>query len=166
MRVWPLFGITRLLTEPRELTARAATLQLGRVFRRSLHLYPIDAGNSNSLNMEIAALKQAQYNLHRFGIFFTDTPRHADLILLLGEPLQSLREPLERTLEQVPRPFGVLWMRERLRDSAAVSAAVAVEIGALVERAGGALVATIDEPSGPDEIIGALRSVMGKGVGR
>jgi Ni,Fe-hydrogenase III small subunit len=166
MRVWPLFGITRLLTERRDLAPRPATVQLDRLFRRSLHLYPIDAGNSNALNMEIAALKQAQYNLHRFGIFFADTPRHADLILLLGEPLRSLEEALARTLEQLPRPFGLLWLRERPRDSTAGSAADGIEIRALVERAGGTIVATIDGPAGPDEIIGALRAAMGRGSGR
>ncbi len=119
MTWWPLFGITRRLTErkrdyphPAALGPAGRRSPLGRLFRRSLFVYPIDVGSSNALNMEVAALRTPQYNIHRFGIFFTDTPRHADLLLVLGRPTAKTWGPLEETIAQLPRPFGVLHLYE------------------------------------------------------
>ena len=73
---------------------------------------------------------------------------------------------VEETLDQLPRPFGVLWLRERagLRPVPAPPA----EFPKVEERIaghGGILVAVIDEPRGPEDIIGALLSAMkGRGL--
>lgn len=60
------------------------------------------------LNFNIAALGAPQFNTHRYGIYFADTPRHADLLLLLGPPVEPLREAVRATIGQLPRPFGIL----------------------------------------------------------
>lgn len=157
MRFWPLYGITRLLSERRIAPRGAAVSSLPRAFRRSLHIYPIDVGNSNALNLEMAAMKTAQYNIHRYGIFFADTPRHADLLIILGIPLASLQEHLRETLTQFPRPFGILWLRETAR---AIDTGGEVSARRIVEESGGTLVAELDNPSGPAEIISVLRRAM------
>ena len=112
MTWWPLFGITRRLTEKRRYSTEASVKPVGRLFRRSLFVFPIDVGSSNALNIEVAALRTPQYNIHRFGIFFTDTPRHADLLLVLGRPTAKTLGPLEETISQLPRPFGILHLYE------------------------------------------------------
>jgi Ni,Fe-hydrogenase III small subunit len=71
-------------------------------------VYLIDVGSSNALNFEIAALEAPQYNTHRFGIYFTDSPRHADLLLVLGRPVQQMLAPLQETIAQLPQPFGIV----------------------------------------------------------
>ena len=162
MRWWTPFGLSRMLTERTRYSAPVPVETVGSTFRRSLFVYPIDAGNSNALNMEIAAMKTAQYNVHRLGIFFTDSPRHADLFLLLGDPLAMLSEAIESTLMQAPRPFGVLWIRENGTET---PRAAETAVKAIVDRAGGVLVAVIDSLSGPGEIIGVLQAVK-RGGGR
>lgn len=161
MKWWSLFGIMRMLTERRQFTSQVVVKPLGRTFKRSLFLYPLDLGNSNSLNLEIAAMKTAQYNVHRFGIFFADSPRHADLFLLLGDLLPALEDALDTTLQQAPRPFGALWIRESeavaTRDS---SGKLEQEVEGHVTRAGGTLIAQIEKLEGPEEIIGVLRAAM------
>ncbi len=119
MTWWPLFGVTRRLTErkgdyphPSALGPAGRRSPLGQLFRRSLFVYPIDVGNSNALNIEVAALRTPQYNIHRFGIFFTDTPRHADLLLVLGRPTVKTIGPLQETIAQLPCPFGILHISE------------------------------------------------------
>lgn len=155
MRWWTPFGLTRMLTERTRFSPTVPVKALGPAFRRSLFVYPLDAGNSNALNMEIAAMKTAQYNVHRLGIFFTDSPRHADLFLLLGDPLETLTEAIESTLMQAPRPYGVLWIRETGIVARRVAAA---DVEASVERAGGTLIAVLENPPGPEQIIGVLQS--------
>lgn len=114
MRWWPLFGISRRLTEKRDYESAAEVRPLPRLFRRSFFIYAVDAGNSNALNIEVAALRAPQYNIHRLGIFFTDTPRHADLLLVLGQPTSGTIGALTETLSQIPQPFGILHIREPL----------------------------------------------------
>jgi len=112
MRWWPLYGITRRLTERGAYRSQAEVAGLPRLFRRSLFVYAVDVGNSNALNVEVAALRTPQYNIHRMGIFFTDTPRHADLLLVLGHPTPGTLGPLRETIAQLPRPFGIIHVFE------------------------------------------------------
>lgn len=108
MKWWPLFGLFRRLTEKSEYPGGHSKLKTMRLFRRSLFVYVIDVGSSNALNFEISALESAVYNIHRFGIYLTDSPRHADLLLVLGRPTAQMLEPLQATIDQVPRPFGIV----------------------------------------------------------
>ncbi len=77
-------------------------------FRRSLHIRHIDAGSCNGCESELQALNNPFYNLHRFGIFFTPSPRFADLLLVTGPVTYALREPLERAYEAMALPRWVM----------------------------------------------------------
>lgn len=81
-----------------------------RVFRRSLHIRHVDAGSCNGCESELQALNNPFYNLHRLGIFFTASPRHADLLLVTGPVTEAMREPLLRTFEAMPAPKWVMAM--------------------------------------------------------
>ncbi|UBM63129.1 NADH:ubiquinone oxidoreductase [Candidatus Sulfidibacterium hydrothermale] len=106
IRWWPLYGLKKKLTEQREyLSSVKLRLPTTTVFKRSLFVYIIDVGSSNALNFEISALEAPQYNMHRFGIYWTDSPRHADVLLILGHPVKAMINPLKETLSQLPQPF-------------------------------------------------------------
>ncbi|MFP3165585.1 MAG: NADH:ubiquinone oxidoreductase, partial [Acidianus sp.] len=55
-----------------------------KLFKKSFFLYPIDAGSCGGCNMELKLISSPQYDMTRFGIFFTNTPRHADAIIVMG----------------------------------------------------------------------------------
>ena len=103
-----------LLTPPDEgdgqLEATVAAELAARVrsFGRSLHVRHVDAGSDGSAEWEIAALTGPIYDLHRLGIFFTASPRHADLLLVTGAGTAGMVEPLVRTYEAMPHPKVVL----------------------------------------------------------
>jgi formate hydrogenlyase subunit 7 len=82
----------------------------GREFRRSLHIRHVDAGSCNGCESELQALNNPFYNLHRFGIFFTPSPRFADLLLVTGPVTEAMREPLRRAYEAMPEPRWVMAM--------------------------------------------------------
>jgi Ni,Fe-hydrogenase III small subunit/NAD-dependent dihydropyrimidine dehydrogenase PreA subunit len=77
-------------------------------FRRSLHIRHVDAGSCNGCESELQALNNPFYNLHRFGIFFTASPRFADLLLVTGPVTYAMREPLLRAYEAMPEPRWVM----------------------------------------------------------
>lgn len=108
MVFWPLHGAIRRLTEKERYEPTQRVKPLGRQFRRSLHIFVVDSGCDNMLNFNIAALGAPQFNTHRYGIYFADTPRHADLLLVPGPPVEALLEALNSTIGQLPEPFGIL----------------------------------------------------------
>jgi Ni,Fe-hydrogenase III small subunit/ferredoxin len=77
-------------------------------FRRSLHIRHVDAGSCNGCESELQALNNPFYNLHRLGIFFTASPRFADLLLVTGSVTYAMREPLRATYEAMPEPRWVM----------------------------------------------------------
>jgi Ni,Fe-hydrogenase III small subunit/ferredoxin len=79
-----------------------------RLLRRSVHVRHVDAGSDGSEEWEILALLNPVYDVHRLGIFFTASPRHADVLLVTGAGSHGMREPLRRTLDAMPRPAVVI----------------------------------------------------------
>ncbi|HVV92538.1 MAG TPA: NADH-quinone oxidoreductase subunit NuoB [Hyphomicrobiales bacterium] len=77
-------------------------------FKRSLHIRHVDAGSCNGCESELQALNNPFYNLHRLGIFFTASPRFADLLLVTGPVTQPMLEPLRATYEAMPEPRWVM----------------------------------------------------------
>jgi Ni,Fe-hydrogenase III small subunit len=80
------------------------------VFGRSLHIRHIDAGSCNGCESELQALNNPFYNLHRLGIFFTPSPRFADLLLVTGPVTYAMRGPLLEAYEAMPDPKFVMAM--------------------------------------------------------
>jgi Ni,Fe-hydrogenase III small subunit len=87
-----------------------AALQSGirRVFGRSLHVRHVDAGSCNGCESELQALNNPYYNLHRLGVFFTASPRFADLLLVTGPVTYAMRGPLHAAYEAMPEPRFVM----------------------------------------------------------
>jgi formate hydrogenlyase subunit 7 len=75
-----------------------------RLFKRSLYIRHVDAGSCNGCESEIKQLTSPYYDIHRLGIFFTATPRHADLLLVTGPVTRGMEAPLRRTYEAMPDP--------------------------------------------------------------
>lgn len=87
---------------------RSALARRVRRLRRSVHLRHIDTGSDGSDEWEIQALTNPVYDLHRLGIFFTASPRHADILLVTGIGVTGMVEPLRRTLDAMPAPTVVM----------------------------------------------------------
>ncbi len=87
---------------------RTALAERTRAFRRSIHVRHVDAGSDGTEEWEILALLNPVYDVHRLGIFFTPSPRHADVLLLTGAGAHGMAEPVRRSLEATPRPAVVI----------------------------------------------------------
>jgi len=87
---------------------RRALAQRTRRFRRSLMIRHVDLGSDGSEEWEIAALVNPVYDIHRLGLYFTTSPRHADLLMITGAGSRAMRESLRRTVEATSRPYVVM----------------------------------------------------------
>ncbi len=63
---------------------RPALAEHVRALRRSIHIRHVDAGSDGSEEWEIQALTNPYYDMQRLGLFFTASPRHADILLVTG----------------------------------------------------------------------------------
>jgi Ni,Fe-hydrogenase III small subunit/ferredoxin len=106
------FGVSRRedlkWAEPPQSAAAELDVVTRKDFRRSLHVRHVDAGSCNGCESELQALNNPFYNLHRLGIFFTASPRFADLLLVTGPVTYAMRGPLQATYEAMPEPRWVM----------------------------------------------------------
>ncbi|RIV19201.1 NADH-quinone oxidoreductase subunit NuoB [Alicyclobacillaceae bacterium I2511] len=99
-----------MLTEARPLIGdwnqleQTTATTLRKVFHRSVYVRHIDVGSCNACESEILSLSNPYYNFHRLGVFFTSSPRHADLLLVSGVVTRPLKEVLLATYEAMPKP--------------------------------------------------------------
>lgn len=79
-----------------------------RLFGRSLAIRHVDAGSCNACELELHALCNPYYDLERYGISFTASPRHADVLLVTGIVTWTMADALRETFEAMPEPKWVI----------------------------------------------------------
>jgi Ni,Fe-hydrogenase III small subunit/formate hydrogenlyase subunit 6/NADH:ubiquinone oxidoreductase subunit I len=99
---------TRLVVGGEDREADIGSAPLGGAFRRSLHIRHVDTGSDGAVEQEIAALLNPYYDMQRLGLFFTASPRHADVLLVTGPVTVPMEQPLRRTYEAMPEPRVVI----------------------------------------------------------
>jgi Ni,Fe-hydrogenase III small subunit/ferredoxin len=88
--------------------ARARLRERTAALRRSVHIRHVDAGSDGSEEWEIQALLGPVYDIHRLGVFFTASPRHADVLLVTGAGARGMTVPLQTTYDAMPDPKVVI----------------------------------------------------------
>jgi Ni,Fe-hydrogenase III small subunit len=78
------------------------------IFKKSYHILMIDVGSCNACNLEVLNLINPYYDLTRLGIFFTNSPKHADTLVVVGALNKTMVEVLKRTYESIPNPKLVI----------------------------------------------------------
>ncbi len=92
---------------------RSRTVELAEVrkalpFSKSIHVFVADVGSCNACNREVEMLNNPFYDFHRLGIFFTPTPRHADVLLVIGYPVEKTVKALLEAYDAMPEPKVVV----------------------------------------------------------
>ena len=97
-------ALAEILIEAQTEVREIVTAKLG----RSLHVRHVDAGSCNACDFEMCALSNPIYDLHRYGIAFVASPRHADMIMVTGVVTRNLEQALRMTYEAMPEPRLVM----------------------------------------------------------
>lgn len=79
-------------------------------FKKSLFVKHIDAGSCGACELEIIALNNPYYNMHRLGIFITPSPRFADVIILTGVFTKKMGSIFYNVLDNTPKPRYIVLM--------------------------------------------------------
>jgi Ni,Fe-hydrogenase III small subunit/ferredoxin len=140
--------------------ARARLRERTAALRRSVHIRHVDAGSDGSEEWEIQALLGPVYDIHRLGVFFTASPRHADVLLVTGAGARGMAGPLRATYDGMPDPKVVIAAGTDavsgglLRESEAVTGGIAATVPVDVWLPG--------SPPSPFGILGALLIAVGR----
>jgi Ni,Fe-hydrogenase III small subunit len=78
--------------------------EFGQPFRHSIHILVVDAGDCGACLNEVKQLNNPYYNMHRLGFFITPTPRHADVLLIVGPVTDHMRVALKKIHDAMPTP--------------------------------------------------------------
>jgi Ni,Fe-hydrogenase III small subunit len=156
---------TGLVVPPEENPASVAEVtgqlrERTRALRRSVHLRHVDAGSDGSEEWEIIALLNHVYDIHRLGMFFTASPRHADVLLVTGSGARGMSGPLRTTYEAMPHPKIVIAVGTDAVSGGIVSPSYATRggIGAIVP----VDVWLPGSPPSPFAILSALLLALGR----
>jgi len=110
LRILRQIGKIGTITEP--LAPGEAFEQVGRKleaaikqrFAGSLAIREVDAGSCNGCELEIHATNNPYYDIERFGVHFTASPRFADMLLVTGPVSCNMAMALELTYHATPDP--------------------------------------------------------------
>lgn len=78
--------------------------EVSRLFFDSLQLREVSAGGDASIEMELGATGNVNFDFGRFGVRFTASPRHADGLVLTGPVTANMAEALEICYNSIPTP--------------------------------------------------------------
>ncbi len=82
--------------------------KFGTEFGGSIHILVVDAGDCGACLNEVKQLNNPYYNMHRLGFFITPTPRHADVLLVVGPVTDHMRVALQKAYDAMPTPKRVV----------------------------------------------------------
>ncbi len=91
-------------TNPIRVDVNAIRKEVKKIFGKSLKLRQVSAGGDNSCEWELNAAGNANFDMSRYGIEFTASPRHADGIVVTGPIAENMAEPLRIAYDAIPEP--------------------------------------------------------------
>lgn len=71
---------------------------------KSPWIYHINAGSCNGCDIELISLLGPRFDVERFGVKLTGTPKHADIIFVTGPVTSQTKDRVLRVISQVPDP--------------------------------------------------------------
>ena len=84
--------------------ANAIRKEVKKIFGKSLKLRQVSAGGDNSCETELGAAGNANFDMGRYGIEFTASPRHADGLVVTGPITENMAGPLRIAYDAIPEP--------------------------------------------------------------
>jgi Ni,Fe-hydrogenase III small subunit/Pyruvate/2-oxoacid:ferredoxin oxidoreductase delta subunit len=88
--------------------AKALDEKTRRLYGRSLQLRQVSAGGCNGCEADVNVLSTIVFDLGRFGIQFTASPRHADGLLVTGPVTKNMQLALRKAYDALPPPRIVI----------------------------------------------------------
>lgn len=75
---------------------------------KSPWIYHLNTGSCNGCDIELMALLGPKFDMERFGVKLTGTPKHADIVVITGPVTTQSKDRMLRVLSQIPEPKVVV----------------------------------------------------------
>lgn len=82
--------------------------EIPQLFGRALKLRQVSAAGDASVEMELNATGNVNFDFGRYGVEFVASPRHADGVVITGPISKSMAEPLDICFKAIPDPKIVI----------------------------------------------------------
>ena len=82
--------------------------EIPKLFSRALKLRQVSAGGDASVEMELNATGNVNFDFGRYGVEFVASPRHADGVVITGPISQNMAEALDICYHSIPDPKVVI----------------------------------------------------------
>ena len=89
-------------------TKEAVRPEIAKYFGKTLQLREVSAGGDASVEMELNATGNVNFDFGRYGVGFTASPRHADGLVLTGPISSNMAEALDICYNSIPDPKIVI----------------------------------------------------------
>ena len=136
-------------------TATSPVKVLEQPFKHSVNILVVDAGDCGACLNEVRQLNNPYYNMHRLGFFITPSPRHADLLLVVGTVTDHMRVPLKKIYDAMPAPKRVV-----AAGSCALSGGVFAESFVCSGGVAGLLPVDVEVPGNPPPPLAILHGLL------
>ena len=97
---------------------------------RALAIRHVAAGSCNGCELELRATQNLIYDLTQYGLSFTPSPRHADILLITGVAGFNMREAVGQARAAMPDPVFVVAVGDCAVDGGVFKGSPAVAGGA------------------------------------
>lgn len=136
-------------------TVRDGQHEFGQPFHRSIHICVVDAGDCGACLNEVKQLNNPYYNMHRLGFFITPTPRHADVLLVVGPVTDHMRFALQKVYDAMPTPKRVIAV-----GACALSGGVFADSFVCAKGVGEVLSVDVEVPGNPPPPLAILHGLL------
>jgi len=136
-------------------TVRDGQHEFGQPFERSIHICVVDAGDCGACLNEVKQLNNPYYNMHRLGFFITPTPRHADVLLVVGPVTDHMKFALKKVYDAMPAPKRVVAV-----GACALSGGVFAESFVCAEGVADVLPVDVEVPGNPPPPLAILHGLL------
>ncbi len=96
----------------------------------SLEIRHIAAGSCNGCELELRATQSLIHDLAQYGLSFTPSPRHADVLLITGVATRNMAEAVRQTRDAMPQPVFVVGLGDCAVDGGVFKGSPAILGGA------------------------------------
>jgi Ni,Fe-hydrogenase III small subunit len=97
---------------------------------RSLAIRHVAAGSCNGCELELRATQNMIHDLTRYGLTFTPSPRHADILLITGVAARNMLDAVRQAREAMPDPVFVVAVGDCAVDGGVFKGSLAIAGGA------------------------------------
>jgi Ni,Fe-hydrogenase III small subunit len=137
--VWPTLARHLIGKQSTPRTADAATVSVlaqrleaagQQKLGRSLAIRHVAAGSCNGCELELRATQNMIHDLTQYGLSFTPSPRHADILLVTGVAARNMADAVRHAREAMPDPVLVIAVGDCAVDGGVFKGSPAITGGA------------------------------------